>query len=78
MKDIGSLINRKEKAKKKAEREAKKAEKEKAKAEKAKAKAEKEQAKAHGTTEDAEDEWLSEEEYTELEHELAKEFGTIA
>ena len=69
----------KEKAKKKAEREAKKAEKEKAKAEKAKAKAEKEQAKAQETTtEDAEDEGFSEEEYAELEHELAKEFGTIA
>ena len=68
----------KEKAKKKAEREAKKAEKEKAKAEKAKAKAEKEQAKAQETTEDADDEGFSEEEYAELEHELAKEFGTIA
>ena len=51
---------------------------EKAKAEKAKAKAEKEQAKAHETTtEDAEDEGLSEEEYAELEHELAKEFGEV-
>ena len=68
----------KEKAKKKAEREAKKAEKEKAKAEKAKAKAEKEQAKAQETTEDADEEGFSEEEYAELEHELAKEFGTIA
>ena len=67
----------KEKAKKKAEREAKKAEKEQVKAEKAKAKAEKEQAKAQGTTEDAEDEGLSEEEYAELEHELAKEFGEV-
>ena len=69
----------KEKAKKKAEREAKKAEKERAKAEKAKAKAEKEQAKVQETTtEDVDDEGFSEEEYAELEHELAKEFGTIA
>ena len=37
-----------------------------------------EQAKAQETTEDADDEGFSEEEYAELEHELAKEFGTIA
>lgn len=61
---------------KKAEREAKKAEKEQAKAEKAKVKAEKEQAKAQETTED-DDEGFSEEEYAELEHELAKEFGEV-
>ena len=65
----------KEKAKVKAEREAKRAEREAKKAEKAKAKAEKELAKAQETTED---EGFSEEEYAELEHELAKEFGTIA
>ena len=63
-----------ERAKKKAEREAKKAEREAKKAEKAKARAK----KAENVKADDAEIGFSEAEYAELEHELSKEFDTIA